>query len=75
MSEKIGFFGQEWLCGAMAGMTTRLVIAPMDVLKIRLQVQDYAPARINARKYQNIINAIKTIFKEEGFPVCLSILK
>ncbi|RCH82274.1 mitochondrial thiamine pyrophosphate transporter, partial [Rhizopus stolonifer] len=62
------------LCGGFAGLTTRLAISPLDVVKIRLQVQ---PERYTLRqllskqaknniKYSGITQAFKTILAEEG---------
>ncbi|KAL1919675.1 uncharacterized protein VTP21DRAFT_1606 [Calcarisporiella thermophila] len=65
------------LCGATAGVVSRLVIAPLDVLKIRLQLQthrngiDLAFAKrlrgeIDTRKYRGIIHGLRVIVREEG---------
>ncbi|KAI8328082.1 mitochondrial carrier domain-containing protein [Choanephora cucurbitarum] len=63
------------LCGGFAGLTTRLAISPLDVVKIRLQVQPEpytinrllsnktSPANI---KYSGIVQAFRTIIAEEG---------
>ncbi|KAI9486087.1 MAG: mitochondrial carrier domain-containing protein [Benjaminiella poitrasii] len=62
------------LCGGFAGLTTRLAISPLDVIKIRLQVQS-EPSSLkhifkNSNKpnvkYSGINQAFKTIIKEEG---------
>ncbi|KAI8881998.1 mitochondrial carrier [Backusella circina FSU 941] len=59
------------LCGGIAGMSTRLAISPLDVIKIRLQVQPQPIKNIllsqNNVKYSGIIQAFKTIVAEEGF--------
>ncbi|CAG8579312.1 6618_t:CDS:2 [Diversispora eburnea] len=63
------------ICGAIAGGFSRFVVAPLDVIKIRLQLQ---PGRPNFnfrskhrtisidRKYNGIRHALFTIFQEEG---------
>lgn len=52
------------LAGAFAGVVGRLVSAPLDLLKIRFQLQAGSGA---AAKYRNVWQAAKTIVKEEGF--------
>ncbi|ORZ12369.1 mitochondrial carrier domain-containing protein [Absidia repens] len=59
-------------CGAVAGVMSRFVVAPLDVVKIRMQLQNHrtgfgfgstphAPI-----KYTGVLHSLKTIFKEEG---------
>lgn len=54
------------VCGAVAGAVSRLVIAPLDVVKIRFQVQLEPLKMGSASKYTGIRQAMKTIVKEEG---------
>ncbi|KAG1195317.1 hypothetical protein G6F70_008328 [Rhizopus microsporus] len=57
------------LCGGIAGVATRFAISPLDVIKIRLQIQS-SPARSpmiqHNAKYSGILSTFKTIIKEEG---------
>ena len=63
--------------GALAGCVSRLVIGPLDVLKIRFQVQlepigtaaQRATAGQVASKYTGIGQALRTIAVEEGVQV------
>lgn len=65
------------LAGAVAGCISRFVVGPLDVLKIRFQVQLEPIATLpSARgphairsKYTGIGQALVTIFKEEGVKV------
>ncbi|KAI9216296.1 putative mitochondrial deoxynucleotide carrier protein [Blastocladiella britannica] len=49
-------------CGAFAGLTTRVVISPIDVVKIRLQLQ----SQKTAIKYANSWDAARQILSAEG---------
>ncbi|KAK1946472.1 Mitochondrial thiamine diphosphate carrier 1 [Phytophthora citrophthora] len=53
--------------GAVSGGVTRLVAAPLDLLKIRFQVQPTPVAGGHAEaKYANILQAVRSIYAEEG---------
>ncbi|KAI8071220.1 mitochondrial carrier domain-containing protein [Gongronella butleri] len=61
------------LCGAVAGVVSRFVVAPLDVVKIRMQLQNhrtdfaFGQARpTSSIKYVSIIPSLRTILKEEG---------
>jgi hypothetical protein len=65
--------------GAMAGCLSRFVVGPLDVIKIRFQVQiepiraaSGAAASTAASKYTGVGQAFFTILKEEGIPVMLT---
>ncbi|KAL6826081.1 mitochondrial carrier [Trichoderma sp. SZMC 28015] len=57
--------------GAIAGLVSRFIVAPLDVVKIRLQLQPYslsdplAPLR-EAPAYRGTIRTIKHILRHEG---------
>lgn len=48
---------QNAVSGAIAGISTRLVVSPLDVIKIRIQLET---------KKTSIFNSFQTIIKEEG---------
>ncbi len=52
--------------GAYAGMVARLISAPLDLLKIRFQLQGILTNESGHMKYRNVWQATKTIVKEEG---------
>lgn len=55
-------------CGAVSGVVTRLVVQPLDVLKIRFQLQiEPTSKKAITGKYSGIWQAFKLIYKEEGF--------
>ncbi|KAG0783508.1 hypothetical protein G6F62_009384 [Rhizopus arrhizus] len=56
-------------CGGVAGVVSRFVIAPLDVVKIRMQLQTHSVHVKNNKqpiKYSSILQTLKTIMKEEG---------
>ena len=52
------------IAGATSGVICRAVGQPLDVLKIRFQLQDYKRGQL---KYNNIITATRLISSQEGF--------
>lgn len=52
--------------GFLTGTTIRLFVQPLDVLKIRFQLQEEPTIRKGGGKYNGIGQSIKTIYKEEG---------
>ena len=61
--------GDSMMAGAFAGMLSRVVVAPLDVIKIRMQVQVEPVAGGGTReagKYRGIAQCASTILKEEG---------
>lgn len=76
---------RAWLdatAGAAAGCVARFVVGPLDVLKIRFQVQleplrprgaaKLLPQQV-APKYTGLVQALRTIVREEGIQVCLAV--
>ena len=59
------------VAGGVAGAVARLVVGPLDVLKIRFQVQlePVAAGAGAASKYTGLGQAVKTIVREEGVAV------
>jgi solute carrier family 25 thiamine pyrophosphate transporter 19 len=54
------------LSGSIAGVCSRFVVAPLDVIKIRLQL-DTAPIYSETTKYPSITNLTKKLLFQEGF--------
>lgn len=54
------------LAGAMSGFLTRFVCQPLDVVKIRLQLQVEPIKKQQSSKYKSILQTFWLIFKEEG---------
>lgn len=57
------------MAGAFAGGVSRVAVAPLDVIKIRLQVQVEpvaAAANVHPGKYRGIVQCATTIIREEG---------
>lgn len=57
------------LAGSMAGMVTRALISPLDVIKIRFQLQiEQVSSRRPQGKYWGLLQASRCIYTEEGLP-------
>lgn len=54
---------RDLLCGAVAGTTARLFVAPLDMLKIRFQVQSETKGLY---QYRYITSALRSIVSTEG---------
>jgi len=55
---------EELVCGAASSIVARFVIAPLDVIKIRLQVQGSPSAR--SIQYKNMRECVGTMLQKEG---------
>lgn len=54
---------QDLFCGAVAGLCARMTVAPLDVVKIRFQVQSETAGRYH---YTSVVSAIRSILASEG---------
>ncbi|EJT97624.1 mitochondrial carrier [Dacryopinax primogenitus] len=54
------------VAGSVSGVTTRFVIAPLDVVKIRLQLQSHARSDTTLPVYRGLVQTTATILREEG---------
>ncbi|NXS57941.1 TPC protein, partial [Brachypteracias leptosomus] len=53
--------------GSASGLVTRVFISPLDVIKIRFQLQiEQISSRNPGAKYHGILQAVQRIFQEEG---------
>ncbi|XP_046893403.1 mitochondrial thiamine pyrophosphate carrier [Hypomesus transpacificus] len=60
---------QAALAGSAAGMVTRALISPLDVIKIRFQLQiERVSSRQREGKYWSLYQASRCILTEEGLP-------
>ncbi|KAJ3280215.1 mitochondrial thiamine pyrophosphate transporter [Borealophlyctis nickersoniae] len=59
---------QSAVCGATAGLISRFFIAPLDIVKIRFQLQSDARRGLTHTdgKYRGIMQSMKLIVQEEG---------
>jgi hypothetical protein len=53
--------------GLVSGIFTRAIIQPLDVLKIRFQLQEEPIRGSHRGKYTSVYQSIKTVYREEGF--------
>ena len=51
------------VAGSIAGMAAKTILQPLDLIKVRLQVQDGT----GKNEYRGVVNAIQRVVKEEGF--------
>ncbi|EYB82446.1 hypothetical protein Y032_0360g3455 [Ancylostoma ceylanicum] len=52
--------------GLASGIATRMIIQPLDVLKIRFQLQEEPIRGRNSGKYKGVLQSVRLIFREEG---------
>ncbi|XP_032055614.1 mitochondrial thiamine pyrophosphate carrier [Aythya fuligula] len=53
--------------GSASGFVTRVLVSPLDVIKIRFQLQiEQLSSRTPGAKYYGILQAVQCIFQEEG---------
>ncbi|NXG77727.1 TPC protein, partial [Baryphthengus martii] len=53
--------------GSASGFVTRVLVSPLDVIKIRFQLQiEQLSSRNPGAKYHSILQAVQRIFREEG---------
>lgn len=60
------------VAGGLAGAVSRIVVGPLDVVKIRMQVQLEPVHTGGTSKYTGVAQAMRTILKEEGIRVRFS---
>ncbi|KAK4473642.1 hypothetical protein MN116_002994 [Schistosoma mekongi] len=64
---KTGLSTNEYLlAGSVSGFVARAVVQPLDVIKIRFQLQMEPIEVSGTSKYQGLIQAVRCISKEEG---------
>ncbi|KAI4373419.1 hypothetical protein MLD38_011545 [Melastoma candidum] len=63
-------FFQTFLCSAFAACFAEFCTIPLDIAKVRLQLQRISPAAegSNSPKYRGLLGTILTIAREEGLP-------
>jgi hypothetical protein len=72
-----GTRAQVVLSGALAGLVSRFVVAPLDVVKIRLQLQSHSlsdplTAKIAGPTYKGTLGTLSRILRDEGLTVSSS---
>lgn len=66
VTEPIASVSQSALAGGAAGALTRALTQPLDVLKIRFQLQLEPIKHGQNSKYSSMLQAVKSIIREEG---------
>lgn len=65
------------LAGGAAGLISRFCIAPLDVVKIRLQLQIHSLSdplshrTVNGPVYKGTLSTMRDIVRQEGVTVCV----
>jgi solute carrier family 25 (adenine nucleotide translocator) protein 4/5/6/31 len=71
MSKKEGFdpvaFGKDLLTGGTAAAVSKTAVAPIERVKLLLQVQDAQKTIAADQRYTGIINCFSRVAKEQGF--------
>lgn len=60
---------QSLVCGSLAGITSKTLLLPLDLLKKRFEVQGFEEARRHfgrTRKYQSLRHCFLSVWREEG---------
>jgi Mitochondrial carrier protein len=75
-----GTRAQVILSGALAGLVSRFVVAPLDVVKIRLQLQSHSlsdplSAKITGPTYKGTVGTLRRILRDEGLTVSSPVWK
>ena len=53
---------KHMVAGSIAGMAAKTILQPLDLIKVRLQVQDGT----GTNEYRGVVNAVQRVVKEEG---------
>lgn len=65
--EKVINFSKDLLAGGVAGGVSKTIVAPIERVKLLLQVQDASTQITQDTKYKGIIDAFRRIPQEQGF--------
>ena len=60
---------ESLLCGSGAGILSKMIIYPLDIIKKRLEIQGFEKARTDfgsVRHYKGLNDCLTTIVKQEG---------
>lgn len=61
-------FTQSMLCSGLAGSLASIITNPLDLVKLRMQVQRGGEKfNGNKQQYRNMVHGLNVIFKSEGF--------
>ncbi|XP_018311264.1 mitochondrial thiamine pyrophosphate carrier isoform X2 [Mycetomoellerius zeteki] len=66
VQKTIELFSDHAIAGAACGFITRLLSQPLDVIKIRFQLQVEPISSCHVSKYKSISQAVLLILREEG---------
>lgn len=63
----IMIFMRDWLTGGVAAAVSKTAVAPIERVKMLLQVQDASQQIEASKKYKGIIDCFSRVIKEQGF--------
>jgi solute carrier family 25 (adenine nucleotide translocator) protein 4/5/6/31 len=60
-------FLKDLLVGGLTSGVSKTITAPIDRIKLLLQLQDASPKIMEGRKYTGILNCLARVKREQGF--------